>query len=290
MTPAKFRALVFAHAQKAGRHELPWRASLQTGKNANAYRILVSEIMLQQTQVDRVVPHYKAFVKKFPTIRALAHSSLGEVLKSWQGLGYNRRAKMLHEAAKKVVQEFGGKMPKEVETLESLPGIGPYTARAVAAFAYNTDVIFIETNIRTAIIHAFFSPSELKRKHTPRTDMIYHISSISDAQIKEVLEKVYPTGRAREWYGALMDYGAYLKRSGVRLNALTKGYAKQSAFDGSLRQVRGGVLRRLSEGGASHAALKKLFPVERSAQVTASLTALTQEGLIAKKGTTYRLP
>lgn len=267
MTPKRFRTLVWRHFERNGRHNLPWR------KTKDAYRILVSEVMLQQTQVERVIPYYRAFLAAFPNVEALAQAPLADVLRSWQGLGYNRRAKMLHEAAKTVVREHGGRMPKTIEELESLPGVGPYTARAVAAFAYNTDSIFIETNIRTAFTHHFFPDAE----------------SVHDTELLPLIEAAYPTGRAREWYGALMDYGSHLKRSGVRVNAKRKGYAKQKAFKGSLREVRGAILRELGEGPRTASKLHALFSQERKVQIEEALIALLTEGMIQKKGRTYAL-
>jgi A/G-specific adenine glycosylase len=148
-----FRRTVWAHYKKHGRHTLPWRAT------RDPYRILVSEVMLQQTQVERVIPFYTDFLKKFPSARALARAPLAEVLRAWQGLGYNRRARLLRETARAVTDDHGGRFPTSVEALEKLPGIGPYTARALAAFAHNRGSVFIETNIRTAVMHHYFPES-----------------------------------------------------------------------------------------------------------------------------------
>lgn len=268
MTPKRFSALVWEHALKHGRHTLPWR------KTRNAYRILVSEIMLQQTQVERVIPYYTRFLTRFPTIDTLADAPLKEVLSLWQGLGYNRRAKMLHQAAKTVAEEYGGKLPKAVSELEKLPGVGQYTARAVAAFSLNQDVIMIETNLRTAVIHHFF-PNEEK---------------VDDAEVLKILERVYPKGRAREWYAALMDYGAFLKKQGVRVNAKSTGYTKQKSFKGSGREIRGAIVKALLSGSKSKKHLTLVFNTERAVQVEQQLIALTQEGIIERIGTTYRLP
>jgi len=267
MTPQKFRSLVWKYWKKHGRHDLPWR------KTTDPYKILVSEVMLQQTQVERVLPYYKHFLKQFPTVKKLAEAPLSEVLIQWQGLGYNRRAKMLHETAKAVVREHNGKFPKTALELEKLPGIGPYTAGAVAAFAYNQDGIFIETNIRTVITHHFFSDTE----------------AVPDSDVREALEKVTPKDQAREWYAALMDYGAYLKRSGVRINAKAKGYTKQSAFKGSGREVRGAIVRALSGASQSKGSLTKLFDKERTSQMEQQIVALVKEGIIVKKGANYTL-
>ncbi len=272
MSSTTFKKIVWAHYKKHGRHDLPWRLT------KNPYRILVSEIMLQQTQVERVIPFYKNFLKQFPTVQALAVAPLAEVLKAWQGLGYNRRAKMLHAAAKEVVAKHKGKFPPIYSELVELPGIGPYTAGAVAAFAYNHDVIFIETNIRTAITHHFFNE---------RNTTIY--GSVSDAQIHEILEKLLPKGKSREWYSALMDYGAYLKKSGVKLNAKSKHYTKQSKFTGSLREARGAILRALATKNCSEYVLLNLLGPARKPQITQALDALRIEGFIIQKDRIYSL-
>ncbi|HVB19914.1 MAG TPA: A/G-specific adenine glycosylase [Candidatus Paceibacterota bacterium] len=221
--------------------------------------------MLQQTQVERVVPFYIRFIKEFPTARKLARAPLSAALKSWQGLGYNRRAKLLHKAATILADmPLSAAQRNLVERLESLPGVGPATARAIAAFAYNKDVIFVETNIRTAVIHHFF-PWEEK---------------ISDAEIEKVLTQVIPNGRAREWYSALMDYGAHLKRSGISHNVRSTSYVAQSKFPGSLREARGAILRELMKGTSSRTRIVNLLGVSRRAQVVIALGALKNEGLI----------
>lgn len=264
-TPAavRFQKIVWAYYKKSGRHDLSWR------RTRDPYRILVSEIMLQQTQVERVKKFYPAFIKKFPTAKTLAKAPLSAVLRAWQGLGYNRRAKMLQTAAKELAMQ-------KIETiadLETLPGVGPYTARAVAAFAWNEDTVFIETNIRTAVIEHFFPEQK----------------EVSDAQIEEVLYDALPEGEARLWYSALMDYGASLKRSGISHNAKLKSYAKQPAFSGSLREARGALLRALVAGPASPARLVDLLGEPRRAQMRTALRALFAEGLIKKDGRNYAL-
>ena len=267
MTPAKFRALVWKFYRAQGRHDLPWR------QTHDVYKILVSEVMLQQTQVDRVILFYKNFIKQFPTAKKLAAAPLSEVLKAWQGLGYNRRAKLLHATAKELsMGKFN--FPMLVASLEKLPGVGPYTARAVAAFAYNEDVIVIETNIRTAVIHHFF-PNKKK---------------VSDAEIEKVLEQVLPKGESREWYSALMDYGAYLKRSGVSHNTKSNMYTKQSKFAGSLREARGAILRELTKGRAARVRLASLWCDDRHPQLEEALEALEAEQLIVRSKYGYALP
>lgn len=261
-----FQSLVWKYYRAQGRHDLPWR------KTNNPYRILVSEIMLQQTQVERVRHFYTAWMKQFPNVTALARAPLGEVLRAWQGLGYNRRAKMLHQAAKELTAR--NSFPKTVSELEALPGVGPYTARAVAAFAFNTDVVFVETNLRTVILHHFF----------PRK------KSVADSEIFKILEQAFPKGRAREWYAALMDYGAHLKQRGVKTNARVKGYVKQKAFLGSARQARGAILKELAKGDASTHRLTGLLGDDRRAQMRTQLTALLQEGLVTRHAGGYQLP
>jgi A/G-specific adenine glycosylase len=262
-----FAGVVWDFYNKAGRHDLPWR------KTRDPYRILVSEVMLQQTQVERVIPYYERFLRAFPSVEALAASPLSSVLRAWQGLGYNRRAKMLHEAAKQVAKEYGGVFPKSAKELEALRGVGPYTARAVAAFAFNKDGVVIETNIRAAVIHHFFP----KKK------------TVSDKDIEAVLATVLPKGRAREWYSALMDYGAALKRSGIKTNMRMKGYKKQSRFDGSYRQARGAILRTLAAGALPADTLALLLGREREAQMKGALASLTKEGIVTLSRGKFRL-
>ncbi len=264
----QFQRVVLDHYKRLGRHALPWRAS------HDPYRVLVSEIMLQQTQVERVIPYFEAWLKLFPDVRALAKAPLAKVLRAWQGLGYNRRAKNLHAAAKAIVKEYGGVFPKTPEELEELPGIGPYTARAVSAFAYNQDVVFIETNLRTVVTHHFF-PGE---------------STVDDKQLMPILEKSLPRGKAREWYSALMDYGSFLKRSGVRINPRAKSYVKQSTFAGSAREARGAILKALARGSRDSAFLVEILGPSRRSQVKSQLATLTKEGMIELKAGKFRLP
>lgn len=275
MTPPRFRKEVWDYYKKHGRSELPWRL-LPKDKDGNpdAYKILVSEMMLQQTQVERVIPYYKNFIKKYPSVRTLAKAPLSDVLTMWQGLGYNRRAKFLHGASKYIVEVYKGKIPTDAAELESIWGIGPYTARAVMTFAYNHNAVFIETNIRTGIIHHFFKDKE----------------DVTDEKITEILKRVLPHGQARAWYSALMDYGAHLKRSGVKTNTQVKGYTKQSKFTGSRREVRGAILRKLTESPTTKQQLLKLLPKERELQMLEVLDHLTKEGMIQKNKAKYQLP
>lgn len=264
----KFRKEVFAHYETRGRHALPWRAS------HDPYKVLVSEVMLQQTQVERVIPYFKEWLRLFPNVEALAKAPLSKVLKAWQGLGYNSRGKRLQDAAKAVVREHNGRFPKTPEALEELPGIGPYTARAVAAFAHNQDVVFIETNIRTAFTHYFFPGA----------------SKVGDKELLPLIEQALPKGRAREWYSALMDYGSHLKKSGVRINARAKGYKKQTKFAGSSREARGALLKALAKGPRESGFLSEILGPSRRMQVKGQLASLTKEGMIELKAGKFRLP
>ena len=179
----EFQAFVLDWYAKCGRHDLPWR------QDHDPYKILVSELMLQQTQVSRVVPKYQAFIMQYPTVKKLAKASLGDVLRLWQGLGYNRRAKFLLQCAQSVSGEYKGVFPTTYDEILKLPGIGPYTAAAICAFAYNQPVALIETNVRQVYIHHFFKRAE----------------QVTDTQILEKVRRTLPTTQSRQWYAALMD-------------------------------------------------------------------------------------
>ncbi len=274
--------------EKEGRHTLPWR------KTADPYNILVSELMLQQTQVDRVLPKYREFLRAFPSVGALAKAPLSQVLLYWQGLGYNRRAKFLHETAKIVVKEFGAKLPGDPAILETLPGIGPYTARAVVVFAFNQPVVFVETNIRTVyLLHGNLLPKRssgrVSIKDAVRFQTIFSsklpLRKITDADLLPLIAKDLKRSKMepREFYWALMDYGSYLKRQGVKLNHHSKHYTKQSRFEGSARQLRGAILKNLLVSPATAAQLQKNSG-RTLPEVQKVLGQLQQEGLIFRQG------
>lgn len=223
--------------------------------------------MLQQTQVERVVPFYKKFIKKFPSARALARAPLREALYLWQGLGYNRRAKYLHEAAKVIASQ-------KASAFAELPGVGPYTKAAVETFAFNQPDVFIETNIRTVFFHHFSNT------------LIYQSKKISDRELLPLVAEALKTSKMppREFYWALMDYGAYLKKSGVRLNHRSKHYVKQSKFEGSARQLRGAILRELLIKPQTLAQLAKKFSPARSrGEVERELIRLEREKLLVRQ-------
>jgi A/G-specific adenine glycosylase len=247
---ADFQATVWDYYRTSAR-EMPWRI------NHDAYRVLVSELMLQQTQVGRVVPKFEAFMERFPTIQALARAPLSDVLVAWSGLGYNRRAKFLHQAAQLVMTTFGGIIPGTLAELVQLPGVGINTAGAVLAYAYNEPVLFIETNIRTVYLHHFFQDEQ----------------GVDDKAIRNLLEQTMDRELPREWYWALMDYGTYLKRTAGNNIDRSKHYSKQSRFEGSLRQLRGKVLKALTIHPYTTSELGDLVQDERLAQVLAQLEA-----------------
>lgn len=248
-----------------GRHDLPWR------QTTDPYRILVSECMLQQTQVSRVVPKYGAFLERFPTTEALRDASTADVLLLWQGLGYNRRALALKRAAETIVREHAGVFPHDVRALEKLPGVGPYTARAVLVFAYNEPEVLVETNIRTVMYEYFFPQRE----------------RVADEELDMVLRAVLPRRRVREWYWACMDYGSALKGRGVRRNKQNPQYQTQQPFKGSNREIRGAILKEVAQKG--HASRRELLSLGfASKRVLEQLAALMREGLIECDAHAYR--
>ena len=247
--------------------DLPWRKPEPDG-SFDPYKIMVSELMLQQTQVARVIPKYYEFLERFPDVRQLAQAELGDVLRAWQGLGYNRRAKFLHEAAKRV--DTLGRFPDTLEGLVGLPGIGINTAGAILAYAFDKPAVFIETNVRTVYIRHFFAG---------RTD-------IHDREILAVLRRTLDRQNPREFYWALMDYGSFLKATAGNANKASKHYSKQSRFEGSRRQVRGAVIRALSGGDKTMAELARIVDDERLGDV---ITSLTAEGLVRERGGAYGL-
>ncbi len=263
----RFIDTVWAYYETVGRHDLPWR------KTKDPYRILVSEIMLQQTQVDRVIPKYQAFIQQFPTLKRLAVAPLGDVLRAWQGLRYNRRAKMLHTCAVEVVKMYRGVLPKEHDVLMKLPGIGHYTAGAVMAFAYEHAVPIIETNIRSVVIHHFFHDD----------------TDVHDADILQIVARTLDHARVRAWYYALMDYGVYVKKTFGNPNSKSKHYTQQSPFVGSDRQIRGAIIRHLARGACTRKKLHSALPFD-GVRIDAQLVRLTEEGMVVKRGTRYALP
>jgi len=241
---------------------LPWR------KTHNPYKILLSELMLQQTQVKRVIEKYREFLRRFPAIGSIARAPLRAILEQWQGLGYNRRALALKRLAAICVDRYGGRIPPAIEALKALPGVGAATAGAVRAFAFDKPVVFIETNIRSVFIHFFFRDR----------------GNVKDSEILPLIAQTLDAKRPRHWYYALMDYGAMLKERHTNPSRRSAQYARQSPFEGSVRQVRGMILRALvAHPGISEAALVK--EINRDGDMLRkALRQLLTEGFIVKKG------
>ena len=262
-----FQERILQFYKKEGR-AFPWR------ETDDPYALTVSELMLQQTQTKRVLEYYPRFLKKFPTFTALAQAPLAEVLQAWQGLGYNRRGKNLWLLAQEVEGRFFGQLPRETSDLLSLPGIGAYTAAALQAFAFMAPSPMIETNIRSVYLLEFF-----KRK-----------DSVSDREIFPLIEKTLYRRNPRVWFYALMDYGAHLKKSHPRLSKKSTNFRPQSKFEGSVRQVRGAILREVLQ----HTKVSERELVEKlgqpRTQIAAPLKSLIAEGLVEKSGNFIRIP
>lgn len=253
----QFRATVYRVA-RANPRTLPWRESV------DPYRVLVSEIMLQQTQADRVAGKFTAFVGRFPTVAALASAELSELLTAWQGLGYNRRALALKRASESMMERFGGTVPTKRNELESLPGIGPYTAGAIMAFAFDLPELFIETNIRSVFIHHFFQNS----------------TGIHDRELLPLVEATLDRARPREWYNALMDYGVVLKRDHPNPSRKSVHHTRQSRFEGSNRQLRSALLKAvLAHPGLSAEGLAARVTGDPE-QIALNLSRMEKEGLM----------
>ena len=261
-----FQALIYAFFHVQGR-KLPWR------ETTDPYRILVSEIMLQQTQVERVIEKYEAFISTFPDFHTLARAPLQEILRVWQGLGYNRRAISLKRTAETVVAIHAGTLPSEPAELLKLPGIGPYTAAAIATFAFNKPLVFIETNIRTVFIHFFFADQ----------------SEVTDADIRPLVEQTLDAAEPQSWYYALMDYGALLKQQYHNPNRRSAHYQKQTPFKGSNRELRGAILRALtSESRLSERQLVQIVGADPE-RMKHALSQLQDEGFVKRSGSYFHI-
>lgn len=260
----EFQEMVYANAKKRTA-DFPWRKSI------TPYKVLVSEIMLQQTQAERVTEKFIRFIVEFPTIAQLASTPQEKLLTAWQGLGYNRRALMLQRCAQSVMQERNGSIPCDEALLQKLPGIGPYTASAIMAFAHNKPAVVIETNIRRVFIHHFFADQ----------------TGIHDKQLIPLIRQTIDTNSPRKWYSALMDYGAYLKTQIENPNRRSAHYAKQSKFKGSLREVRGKILRTLlTKQPMTAKQLKSELQMEDE-KIEKALNALIKEGFLKRSSRGY---
>jgi A/G-specific adenine glycosylase len=262
-----FRRLIMDYYCQHGRHELPWR------RTADSYCILVSEIMLQQTQVERVIDKYRAFIKEFPDIRVLAQATLQRVLKVWQGLGYNRRALALKKTAQIVLQRYQGRIPATIDTLQTLPGIGKATASAICVYANNQSIPFIETNIRTVFLHVFFPEA----------------ASVPDHEIMPLVKTTSLYETPREWFQGLMDFGVFLKKHVTNPNRRSSLFKKQSAFKGSNREIRGTIIRLLTK--SDEISIEKLiFEIKcTKKRLYRIIDGLQRDGLIEKQGSSIRI-
>lgn len=220
----QFQKTIYDFYKKNKRYFI-WRDTI------SPYTIVISEVMLQQTQTARVVPKFENWLKKYPDFTTLAQASKHDVLTAWSGLGYNRRGLALLQIAQIVMQDFNGNLPANPDILQKLPAIGPNTAGSICAFAFNLPVVFIETNIRTVFTHTFF-PQQV---------------GISDKQLLPLIEQTIDQENPRDWYYALMDYGVYLKQHVPKINSASKHYTKQSKFIGSKREIRGAIIKILTE-------------------------------------------
>lgn len=258
-----FQSQILHWYKKNKRDDLPWRYT--NNRHVSAYEILISEIMLQQTQVSRVLDKFPKFLHAFPTINHLAEAPLKNVLKEWQGMGYNRRALYLQQCAQKIIMEFDGHIPSDAVLLKTLPGIGPYTAGAVSCFAFNTQSIFLDTNIRKFFIYHFFTRACNAGK------------KISDAEILPIAERLFYKKNPRIWNYALMDYGALVLSGKPELLSTAKNYHKQSPFLGSNRFFRSQIVQYLlKHKQASFDELQQTSPRD----ISLILTSLSKEGLI----------
>jgi A/G-specific adenine glycosylase len=263
---SSFRRTVYRYFERHGR-DLPWR------RTVDPYHILISEVMLQQTRVDRVAGIYGRFIERFPDPASLAHAPIRDLLAAWQGLGYNRRALNLQRCAGELLASHGGVVPAAPEELVRLPGIGKATAASIAAFAFNRPTVFVETNIRAVFIHHFFAGRE----------------GVADAELVPLVERTLDRRRPARWYSALMDYGVHLKKKHGNPSRRSAHHATRGRFEGSDRQVRGEILRRLLDGReCGRAELTRGLDIdkERAARI---VEGLLREGFLERKGSRLRI-
>ncbi|MEJ5361903.1 MAG: A/G-specific adenine glycosylase [Spirochaetota bacterium] len=261
----KFLSSIYTFYDSNYRH-LPWR------NTDNPYHILVSEVMLQQTQVNRTIEKYSAFIKKFPTVEALAQARLHEVLAAWQGLGYNRRAKYLWQAAQIIVSQYNGTVPDSQHELEKLPGLGKATAASVAIFAFGRSALYIETNVRTVYIYSFFADNE----------------KVSDVMIEPLLKATMDTTNPKKFYNALMDCGTYIKQY-YNFSRNSVHYKVQTPYSTSLRKVRGDIVKYIVNNGA----VSKDILIQQlnysPEKIQQALDALCHEKLICESKSIYTI-
>lgn len=264
---SRFRERIWSYYREHGRR-FPWR------ETDNPYRIFVSEIMLQQTQTERVLGKYGLFLDEFPTFKTLAEAPLSHVLSLWSGLGYNRRALGLKSSAEIIHRTYRDSLPCETEKLLSLPMIGPATAGSLQAFVFKLPSVFIETNIRRVIIHHFFPDC----------------TEIRDRDVMAYVEAVLDRNDPRRWYYAMMDYGVYLKSAVPNPNRRSAAYHRQAPFENSDRQIRGALLKLLvRRGPLSDEEVYAALESYAKGRVERCLESLACEGFIAAEDRIYRI-
>ena len=283
MTTKQFQRHILSWYRK-NRRDLPFRTSIRWDKGnphypkkldrgLTPYHILVSEIMLQQTQIPRVLEKFPEFMETFPDWRTLARADTQKLFTVWQGMGYWRRALYLRECANEVAHSYGGTLPKDPEVLMTLPGIGPYTSHAISCFAYQNPDAFIDTNIRRVFI-SFFFPNK---------------SEVSDKEILAIAQEAVWVPNPREWHYALMDYGSIVLGNTRTLNKQSRHYSRQSKFEGSFRSYRAEVIRYLTQNkNATLGVLDKhLSPSPYKTKEI--LAALVKDNIIQKKKSYWTL-
>jgi A/G-specific adenine glycosylase len=249
------------------RRSFPWRETW------DPYKIFISEVMLQQTQTDRIVEKFNAFVLRFPNFKVLSEASLQEIFKYWQGLGYNRRALYLQQSAQLVMQKYIGRLPDSSILIDELPGIGKATACAIVTYSFNTPTVFIETNVRSVFLHYFFSEQD----------------EVPDELLYPLVERSLDHEDPRNWYYALMDYGVMLKKTLGNPNRRSKHYTKQSPFLQSNRRVRGMIMKALNDQSPlTEKQIVKTTEIEPE-KIEYNLKKLTAEMMIKEKNGKYSI-
>lgn len=269
---------------------------MQWRDDPSPYNVAVSEVMLQQTQVARVLEKFPVFIAQFPDFQSLAAAPADDVLRAWQGMGYNRRALYLHRLAMKVTEDYDGSLPSDPTELIKLPGIGPGTAGSIAAFAYNKPVVFIETNIRRVFIHHFFPSTQVVTRSLSKglskdpstllgmTDEGASDQKVRDSELLPLIESALDPKNPREWYYALMDYGTMLAKTVPNPNRRSRHYALQSKFEGSDRQIRGEILRQILQRDEWEiSAIEKHFPAESTERMQKILDQMTKEKILFRR-------
>lgn len=259
-----FQQFIWNYYRHNGRN-FAWR------NTHDPYAILISEIMLQQTQTYRVAPKYDLWLAEFPNFQTLAQAPLRDVLSVWQGLGYNRRGMYLQKTAQQIVSEYNGILPSNPAVLETFPGIGKNTAGSICAFVFNMPVVFIETNIRAVYIHSFFKDTE----------------SVHDKELLPLIAQTVDQCNPREWYYALMDYGVFLKQQCKNPSRKSVHHTQQSKFQGSDRQIRGMIIRVLTAHQALSFEQLVAFTNQNAGRIKKIINQLCAESLVKYDSAQY---